>query len=138
MGGIGMVSKAQELAEKNGWFLARQFETEDNAAFHKKTTGPEITAAFQKSGLKLDYFVAGYGTGGTVMGIGSHLKEASPETKVVLVEPNCAPLVSSGIPQERKEVMGVSGHPREAILSGRPTPYRAGRPTSSPRFVRMA
>merc|ERR1712048_733349 len=61
LGGTGMVKKAEELAEVNGWFLARQFETEANAEFHKKTTGPEIMAAFKKEGIKLDYWVTGYG-----------------------------------------------------------------------------
>merc|ERR1719145_347724 len=87
LGGTGMVKKAEELAEKHGWFLAHQFETEANAAFHKKTTGPEIIAAFKKNGLKLDYWVTGYGTGGTFTGAGEYIKKASPGTKIVLSEP---------------------------------------------------
>merc|ERR1711920_401951 len=105
LGGTGMVKKAEELAEKNGWFLARQFETEANAAFHEKTTGPEILAAFASKGLTLDYWVTGYGTGGTFAGAGKAIKAASPSTKIILSEPKGAPLVSSGIKQERKEVL---------------------------------
>merc|ERR1711953_730692 len=77
LGGTGMVKKAEELAEKHGFFLARQFETEANAEFHKRTTGPEITAAFTKAGIKLDYWVTGYGTGGTYAGAGEYIKSVS-------------------------------------------------------------
>merc|ERR1719436_2385363 len=99
LGGTGMVKKAEELAETNGWFLARQFETEANAAFHKKTTGPEILAAFAREGIPLDFWVTGYGTGGTFTGAGEAIKAGSPNTKIVLSEPKAAPLVSSGTPQ---------------------------------------
>jgi cysteine synthase A len=115
LGGTGMVKKAEELAEKHGFFLARQFETEDNAAFHEKTTGPEILAAFKDR--KLDYWVTGYGTGGTFAGAGKAIKAARPDVKIVLSEPKTAPLVSSGVKQERKEVLGkvgapAAGHPK--------------------------
>jgi len=112
LGGTGMVKKAEELAEKHGWHLARQFETEANAAMHKKTTGPEIVEAFKKKGIKLDYWVTGYGTGGTYAGAGEYIKSESPETKIVLSEPDGAPLITSGLPQERKETGApASGHP---------------------------
>ncbi len=97
--GFGMYQKAKELAEKNGWFLASQFETQANAAIHEATTGPEIVADFD--GKRLDYVVTGYGTGGTVTGLGRVLRKERPETKIVLSEPANAQLVGSGIPQDR-------------------------------------
>src|SRR3954447_20466193 len=97
--GIGMYQKAQELAEANGWFLARQFETADNAKIHENTTGREIMADF--AGERLDYWVTGYGTGGTVTGVARVLRKERPETKIILCEPANAALVSSGIVQQR-------------------------------------
>ena len=90
--GFGMYKKAKELADANGWFLARQFETEANAKIHEETTGPEIVADF--AGDRLDYFVTGYGTGGTVTGVGRVLRRERPETKIVLSEPANAALIS--------------------------------------------
>jgi cysteine synthase A len=90
--GTGMVRKAEELAKKNGWFLARQFENTANPAYHRNTTGPEILSDF--AGKRLDVFVSGWGTGGTVTGAGEMLKLARPETKIVLAEPENAALVS--------------------------------------------
>lgn len=97
--GFGMYQKAVELAEKNGWFLARQFENEANADIHEATTGPEIIADFK--GKNLDYFVTGYGTGGTVSGVARVLRRERPDTKIILSEPANAQLVGSGTPQER-------------------------------------
>jgi len=99
--GFGMYNKAVELAEKNGWFLARQFETDANADMHENTTGREILADF--AGDRLDYWVSGYGTGGTVSGVGRVLRKERPETKIVLSEPANAQLIGSGEPQGRKE-----------------------------------
>ena len=79
--GSGMVRKAKELAEKHGWFLARQFENEANPAYHRSTTGPEILRDF--AGKRLDYFVTGWGTGGTMTGAGQVLKTARPDLKVI-------------------------------------------------------
>ena len=108
--GTGMVAKAEELAEKNGWFLCRQFENEANPAYHASTTGPEILRDF--AGKKLDYFVTGYGTGGTFQGVARTLKESRPDTKVVLLEPEAAALVTSGIKTERKPTGAPNGsHP---------------------------
>src|SRR5881396_3286239 len=76
--GVGMVQKAKELADANGWFYARQFETPDNAKIHENTTAREILADFQ--GEKLDYFVSGYGTGGTLTGVGRVLRKDRPGT----------------------------------------------------------
>src|SRR5688572_14214567 len=99
-GGTGMVRKANELAEKHGWFLTRQFENEANADYHSRTTAREIVNDF--AGERLDYFVTGYGTGGTVKGVGRVLEKERPETKIVVSEPSEAPLLTSGTPQERK------------------------------------
>ncbi len=97
--GIGMYQKAKELADANGWFLARQFETAENAKIHENTTGREIIADFK--GSRLDYFVSGYGTGGTLTGVARVLRKERPETKIVLTEPANAALISSGTPQSR-------------------------------------
>ncbi|WP_444667413.1 PLP-dependent cysteine synthase family protein [Cereibacter changlensis] len=97
--GLGMYRKAQELAEANGWFLASQFETSANADIHESTTAREILADFD--GQRLDYFVTGYGTGGTVSGVGRVLRAERPETKIILTEPANAQLVGSGVAQER-------------------------------------
>jgi cysteine synthase A len=90
--GTGMVKKAEELADKHGWFLARQFENPANPAFHRNTTGPEILRDF--AGKRLDYWVSGWGTGGTLTGTGEVLKLARPDTKVVAVEPEAAALLA--------------------------------------------
>ena len=90
--GSGMVKKAEELAEKHGWFLARQFENEANPAYHRSTTGPEILQDF--AGRRLDYWVTGYGTGGTMTGAGEILKAARPDIKIVATEPAAASLLS--------------------------------------------
>jgi cysteine synthase len=97
-GGIGMVRKANELAEKNGWFRTRQFENEANADFHSKTTAREIIADFK--GERLDYWVTGFGTGGTLKGVGRVLAKERPEVKVVVAEPADAPMLKSEIPQD--------------------------------------
>lgn len=107
--GHGMYMKAKELAEAHGWFLARQFETPANADIHAATTAQEIVADFADS--RLDYFVSGYGTGGTVAGVGRVLKTVWPEARIILSEPANAQLVGSGIPQARSEDGGPAiGH----------------------------
>ena len=80
--GSGMLAKAIELAEEHGWFLVRQFENEANADAHSRTTAPEILAAFADDGL--DYWVTGFGTGGTLKGVSRVLKEKSPATRVIV------------------------------------------------------
>jgi len=90
--GTGMVRRAKELSEKHGWFLARQFENEANPAYHRSTTGPEILRDF--AGKRLDYFVSGWGTGGTITGAGEVLKLARPDLKVIASEPAGAALLS--------------------------------------------
>jgi cysteine synthase A len=108
--GTGMVKKAKELSEKHGWFLCRQFENEANAEFHYKTTGKEILADFE--GKRLDYYVLGYGTGGTFAGAGKAIKEKRPDVKICLGEPDAAPLVASGTKSDRNpDGSATSSHP---------------------------
>ena len=90
--GTGMVKKTEELAEKHGWFLARQFENPANPEFHRHTTGPEILKDF--AGRRLDYWVTGYGTGGTMTGVGEVLKVARPGVTIVATEPAGASLLA--------------------------------------------
>ncbi len=90
--GTGMVRKAEELAAKHGWFLTRQFENEANPAYHRQTTGPEILSDF--AGKRLDYFVTGWGTGGTLTGAGQVLKRARPDLAIVVAEPSEAQLLA--------------------------------------------
>ncbi len=90
--GSGMVRRAAELAEQHGWFLARQFENPANPAYHRSTTGPEILSDF--AGDRLDYWVTGWGTGGTMTGAGEVLKKARPDLKVICAEPEQASLLA--------------------------------------------
>jgi len=90
--GSGMVRKAEELARKHGWFLARQFENAANPAYHRNTTAPEILQDF--AGKRLDYFVSGWGTGGTLTGVGEVLRVARPQTKIITTEPAGASLLA--------------------------------------------
>jgi cysteine synthase A len=92
--GSGMVRKAKELADKNGWFLARQFENQANPDYHRNTTGPEILIDF--AGKRLDFWVTGWGTGGTLTGAGEMLKKARPGIKIIASEPAGAALLSGG------------------------------------------
>jgi cysteine synthase len=92
--GSGMVRKAQELADKHGWFLARQFENQANPEYHRNTTGPEILSDF--AGKRLDFWVTGWGTGGTLTGAGEMIKKARPETRIIATEPAGAALLSGG------------------------------------------
>ncbi|HEX5306876.1 MAG TPA: cysteine synthase A [Dyella sp.] len=98
--GTGMVNKAKELAEKHGWFWASQFENPANPAYHRSTTGPEILKDF--AGKRLDYFVSGWGTGGTLTGVGEMLKLARPEVKVIAAEPAGAALLAGNEWQSHK------------------------------------
>ena len=90
--GMGMVRKAEELAKRHGWFLARQFENEANPAYHRSTTGPEILSDF--AGKRLDYFVTGWGTGGTLTGAGQMIRLARPDVQIIATEPAGAALLS--------------------------------------------
>jgi cysteine synthase A len=108
--GTGMLTKAVELARANGWFLCRQFENEANADVHARTTAREILDDF--AGERLDYWVTGAGTGGTLKGVGRVLRQQRPETKIVLCEPDNSPMLGSGIPQPREpDGSIVASHP---------------------------
>ena len=108
--GTGMVAKAVELAKAHDWFLVRQFENEANADAHSRTTAEEILATFQEQ--QLDFFVTGFGTGGTLKGTSRVLKKKSPNTKIIVCEPDNAQLLGSGIPQAREADGSPSGsHP---------------------------
>ena len=108
--GTGMVKKAVELAKKNGWFLTRQFENEANADFHSRTTAREIINDF--AGERLDYWVTGFGTGGTLKGVARVLEKERPETKIVVAEPAEAPMLTSGTEQQRNpDGSPAAGHP---------------------------
>lgn len=100
-GASGMVTKAEELATTNGWFQTRQFENEANPAMHSRTTAREILADFE--GEALDYWVTGFGTGGTLTGVGRVLRKESPKTKIIVAEPEAAPMLASGEAQPRRD-----------------------------------
>jgi cysteine synthase A len=109
--GTGMLAKATELAEKHGWFLCRQFENEANAAMHSRTTAQEILRDF--AGQRLDYWVTGYGTGGTLKGVARVLREQRPETRIIVCEPDNSQVLGSGIAQARRADGAPDGsHPR--------------------------
>src|ERR1700744_2821014 len=120
--GTGMVAKAVELAEKHGWFLTRQFENEANADMHSRTTAQEILRDF--AGDRLDYWVTGFGTGGTLKGVSRVLAKERPDTKIVVCEPDDAPMLSSGIEQTRKP----DGSAKESHPSWRPHPLQGWSP----------
>ncbi|HEY0993162.1 MAG TPA: cysteine synthase A [Kofleriaceae bacterium] len=101
--GSGMVRKAEQLAEQHGWFLARQFDNPANPAYHRQTTGPEILSDF--AGKRLDTFVTGWGTGGTLTGAGQMLKLARPDLKIVVCEPAAAQLLD-GQPFQPHKIQG--------------------------------
>jgi cysteine synthase A len=130
--GLGMYNKAVELAEANGWFLARQFVTQANADIHEATTAREIINDF--AGSRLDYVVTGYGTGGTVAGIGRVLRRERPDTRIVLVEPDIAQLLGSGEPQAR----GVDGAPVASHPAFTPHPIQGWTPDFIPLVMQEA
>ena len=127
--GSGMLAKATELAEKHGWFLVRQFENEANADAHSKTTAPEILEAF--ADRKLDYWVTGFGTGGTLKGVSRVLKAQSPQTRIVVCEPDNSPILGSGIPQQRL----ANGTPRDSHPLFRPHLMQGWSPDFIPRLT---
>ena len=92
--GSGMVKRAEQLADQHGWFLARQFQNPANPEYHANTTGPEILRDF--AGERLDFWVTGWGTGGTLAGAGKTLKSARPDLKIIATEPEQAALLSGG------------------------------------------
>jgi cysteine synthase A len=120
--GFGMVAKALELADAHGWFLTRQFENEANADMHSRTTAQEILADFK--GERLDYWVTGFGTGGTLKGVARVLAKERPETKIVVCEPDEAPMLSSGVAQARNP----DGSPASAHSAWKPHPMQGWSP----------
>jgi cysteine synthase A len=128
-GGTGMVRKAVELAEANGWFLTRQFENEANADFHSRTTAREIINDF--NGDRLDYWVTGIGTGGTLKGVARVLDKERPETKVIATEPADAPMLSSGTKQARN----ADGSPASRHPSWKPHPIQGWSPDFIPKLA---
>ena len=118
--GQGMVRKAAELAKKHGWFLASQFENEANPAYHRNTTGPEILQDF--AGRGLDFFVSGWGTGGTLTGAGQMIRLARPETQIIAAEPAAAPMLS-GQPWSPHKIQGWTPDFVPAVLN-REVPHR--------------
>jgi cysteine synthase A len=130
--GLGMYRKARELAAANGWFLASQFENAANADIHQHTTAREILADFD--GERLDYWVTGYGTGGTVTGVARVLREARPETRIVLTEPDNAAIVSSHHAQARN----ADGSPAGSHPDWEPHPIQGWTPDFIPLVLQEA
>ncbi|MBW2422463.1 MAG: pyridoxal-phosphate dependent enzyme [Deltaproteobacteria bacterium] len=130
--GSGMLAKAVELAEAHGWFLTRQFENEANADIHSQTTAPEILDAFADVGL--DYWVTGFGTGGTLKGVARVLKERSPDTKIVVCEPDNSAIMGSGIEQVR----AADGSPAVSHPSFRPHLMQGWTPDFIPKLAEDA
>jgi cysteine synthase A len=128
-GGTGMVQKAVELAEQHGWFMTRQFENEANADMHSRTTAREIIDDF--AGQRLDYFVTGFGTGGTLKGVARVFEKERPETQVILAEPADAPMVTSGTSQERKD----DGAPAARHPAWKPHPIQGWSPDFIPKLT---
>jgi cysteine synthase A len=130
--GTGMVRKAVELAEMHGWFLTRQFENEANAETHSRTTAREIVDDF--AGRRLDWWVTGFGTGGTLRGVSRVLKAERPETRIAVCEPADAPMLTSGTPQDRRpDGSAVASHP-----SWEPHPLQGWSPDFIPKLANDA
>jgi cysteine synthase A len=126
---FGMVNKAVELAKAHGWFLTRQFENEANPAMHQRTTAREIVEDFK--GEKLDYFVTGFGTGGTLTGVARVLRKERPDTRIIVCEPADAPMLSSHIAQERNP----DGSPAAPHPSFKPHPMQGWSPDFIPKIT---
>ena len=127
--GMGMVNKAIELAEAHGWFLTRQFENEANPDMHSRTTAREIVNDF--AGERLDYWVTGFGTGGTLKGVARVLAKERPDTKIIVCEPDDAPMLTSGGPQQRKS----DGSPAAAHAAWKPHPMQGWSPDFIPKLT---
>ena len=127
--GTGMLAKAIELAQTHGWFLTRQFENEANADIHSRTTALEILADFE--GEQLDYWVSGFGTGGTLKGVARVLRKRSPHTRIIVAEPDNAPVLASGLPQARN----ADGSPAGSHPSFRPHPIQGTTTDFIPKLV---
>ncbi len=126
---VGMITKMEELAAANGWFMTRQFENEANPDYHSRTTAREILDDF--AGEKLDYWVTGYGTGGTLKGVARVLRKESPKTRIIVCEPEEAPLLGSKIEQARKP----DGTPAAPHPSFKPHPMQGWTPDFIPKLT---
>ena len=127
--GTGMVRKAKELAKAHNWFLTRQFENEANPDIHERTTAQEILKDFE--GERLDYWVTGFGTGGTLNGVGRVLRKERPETRIIVSEPADAAMLTSGIEQKRNE----DGSAAESHPSFTPHPIQGWSPDFIPKIT---
>ena len=127
--GMGMVRKAAELAAAHGWFMTRQFENEANADMHSRTTAREIVDDF--AGQRLDYWVTGFGTGGTLKGVSRVLAKERPDTRIVVCEPADAPMLTQGAVQERN----ADGTPAKANASFKPHPMQGWSPDFVPKLT---
>lgn len=126
---VGMIKKMEELAAAHGWFMTRQFENEANPDYHSRTTAREIIDAFADT--KLDYWVTGYGTGGTLKGVARVLRKESPKTRIIVCEPEEAPLLVSKIEQARK----ADGTPTAPHPSFKPHPMQGWTPDFIPKLT---
>ena len=126
---VGMIKKMEELAAAHGWFMTRQFENEANPDYHSRTTAREILDDF--AGERLDYWVTGYGTGGTLKGVARVLAKERPETKIIVCEPEDAQLLGSGIEQTRKP----DGTPAAPHPSFKPHPMQGWTPDFIPKLT---
>jgi cysteine synthase A len=129
LGASGMVDKVRDLAAANGWFMTRQFENDANPAFHAKTTAQEILRDFADQ--RLDYWVTGFGTGGTLKGVAGVLKEKMPHTKIVAAEPETAPMLASGEAQQRRD----DGSPAACHPAWKPHPFQGWSPDFIPKIL---
>src|SRR4249920_3815364 len=126
---VGMITKMEELAAAHGWFMTRQFENEANPDFHSRTTAREIVDAFADT--RLDYWVTGFGTGGTLKGVARVLAKERPETKIVVCEPDDAPMLTSGAAQPRNpDGTAVAAHP-----AWKPHPMQGWSPDFIPKLT---
>jgi cysteine synthase len=128
-GAVGMVKRTIELAKTHGWFMTRQFENEANPDIHSRTTAREIIDDF--SGERLDFWVTGYGTGGTLKGVARVLAEERPETEIVVCEPEDAQLLASGIAQARNS----DGTPAAPHPTFKPHPMQGWTPDFIPKLT---
>ena len=126
---VGMIKKMEELAATHGWFMTRQFENEANPDFHSRTTAREIIDDF--AGERLDYWVTGYGTGGTLKGVARVLEKERPETRIIVCEPEDAQLLASGIEQARKP----DGTPAAPHPTFKPHPMQGWTPDFIPKLT---
>jgi len=130
--GTGMVNKAKELAEAHGWFTTRQFENESNPDMHSRTTAREIVEAF--AGRRLDYWVTGFGTGGTLRGVARVLAKERPDTKIVVAEPADAAMLTGGQAQARN----ADGSPAATHPAWKPHPMQGWSPDFVPKITQDA